>query len=146
MLTQAGEAEDRPLLGPLRQRFAREAALGVLLPAADDVAQQHIGQRAEVGAGGDLLLRRGDAQRLFERRFDLVVRLAQEQRQSIDDVRALFVALPGGGGVCCRAAARPAPGWSISWPPSPAGPGPARNATHPAATAARISGNVVRSR
>ncbi|MBL8010547.1 MAG: CusA/CzcA family heavy metal efflux RND transporter [Flavobacteriales bacterium] len=32
-----------------------------------------------------------------ERRFDLVVRLAQQQRQSIDDVRSLFVALPGGG-------------------------------------------------
>jgi cobalt-zinc-cadmium resistance protein CzcA len=32
-----------------------------------------------------------------ERRFDLVVRLGQQQRQSIDDVRALFVALPGGG-------------------------------------------------
>lgn len=32
-----------------------------------------------------------------ERRFDLVVRLAQQQRQSIDDVRSLFVALPSGG-------------------------------------------------
>lgn len=32
-----------------------------------------------------------------ERRFDLVVRLAQQQRQSIEDVRELFVALPNGG-------------------------------------------------
>jgi cobalt-zinc-cadmium resistance protein CzcA len=32
-----------------------------------------------------------------ERRFDLVVRMAAQQRQSIDDVRELFVALPGGG-------------------------------------------------
>ena len=32
-----------------------------------------------------------------ERRFDLVVRLGDQQRQSIDDVRTLFVALPGGG-------------------------------------------------
>ena len=32
-----------------------------------------------------------------ERRFDLVVRLGYQQRQSIDDVRTLFVALPGGG-------------------------------------------------
>ena len=36
-------------------------------------------------------------------------------------------------------AVRPAPGWSISWPPSPAGPGPARKATHLAATAARVA-------
>ena len=41
-----------------------------------------------------------------ERRFDLVVRLAQEQRQSIDDVRALFVALPGGGQIQLQQVAR----------------------------------------
>ncbi|HMW97409.1 MAG TPA: CusA/CzcA family heavy metal efflux RND transporter, partial [Flavobacteriales bacterium] len=34
-----------------------------------------------------------------ERRFDLVVRLAKQQRQSIEDVRTLFVALPTGGQV-----------------------------------------------
>ncbi len=34
-----------------------------------------------------------------ERRFDLVVRLAKPRRQTIEDVRELFVALPGGGQV-----------------------------------------------
>lgn len=41
-----------------------------------------------------------------ERRFDLVVRMAQQQRQSIDDVRALFVALPGGGQIPLEQVAR----------------------------------------
>ncbi|MCC6839900.1 MAG: CusA/CzcA family heavy metal efflux RND transporter [Flavobacteriales bacterium] len=41
-----------------------------------------------------------------ERRFDLVVRLAKQQRQTIDDVRTLFVALPGGGQVQLQQVAR----------------------------------------
>ncbi len=41
-----------------------------------------------------------------ERRFDLVVRLQQQQRESIDDVRNLFVPLPTGGQIRLEQVAR----------------------------------------
>ncbi|MBS1580830.1 MAG: CusA/CzcA family heavy metal efflux RND transporter [Bacteroidetes bacterium] len=41
-----------------------------------------------------------------ERRFDLVVRMPQEQRQSIDDVSNLLVAMPRGGQIALKQLAR----------------------------------------
>ncbi len=71
-MRQAGEVEHGPLLLPLGQRFAGEAAAGVLFPAADDVAAQQVGEGAEIGVGLEVFLGGGDAQGLLEGGFDLV--------------------------------------------------------------------------
>ena len=49
-LAQTGDKEHRPLLRPLGHRLASEAAFCILLPAADDVTEQDVGQRAELAA------------------------------------------------------------------------------------------------
>ena len=71
-LRQAGEVQHWPLLRPLGERFAVEAAACVLFPAADDIAAQQVGQRTEVGVMLQGFLCRGDAQRLLQGGFDLV--------------------------------------------------------------------------
>jgi hypothetical protein len=54
------ELRSRPSLRlPVIQRQSLEAALGVLMPAADDAAQQHVGFDVGVHAFGNFLL--GDA-------------------------------------------------------------------------------------
>ena len=55
----------------MRQRLAYKARFCIGLPAADGVADQHIGHSAEVEVGVDPFLSRGHAQRLLEGRFDL---------------------------------------------------------------------------
>jgi len=71
-LRQAGEIQHGPLLRPLRQRFARKAAARVLLPAADDVTPQQIGQGAEIGIRLQVFLGGGDTPCLLQGGFDFL--------------------------------------------------------------------------
>ena len=53
------------------------------MPAADYVTEQRVGQCAEIGVRRELFLRRGDAQRLLDRGFDLVVQQVDARLQAL---------------------------------------------------------------
>src|SRR5688572_23016334 len=70
-----------PLPVPQLRGVTPEAALGKLVPASGDEAQDQVGARGRVGVRQDLVLRDAEAHRLLERRFEPVVQLVDARLQ-----------------------------------------------------------------